>query len=57
MDNSYDSRLLAYQTLLSIPVEVFMLEIYDRMDQKDINTYAAMSLLNMGSYFCNAWSS
>ena len=24
---------------------------YDRMDQKDINTYAAMSLLNMGSYF------
>lgn len=51
MDNSYDSRLLAYQTLLSIPVEVFMLEIYDRMDQKDINTYAAMSLLNMGSYF------
>jgi hypothetical protein len=51
MDNTYDSQLFAYQALLSIPAEVLMLEIYDRMDQKDNNTYAAMSLLNIGSYF------
>ena len=51
MDNTYDSKLLAYQALLSVPTEVLMLEIYDRIDQKDANTYAVMSLLNIGSYF------
>ena len=51
MDNTYDSKLLMYQALLSIPTEVLMLEIYDKIDQKDTNTYAAMSLLNIGSYF------
>lgn len=51
MGNTYDSKLLAYQALLSVPAEVFMLEIYDKIDQKDANTYVAMSLLNIGSYF------
>ncbi len=51
MDNTYDSKLIAYQAILSIPTEVLMLEIYDKMVQKDANTYAAISLLNIGSYF------
>lgn len=51
MANIYDSQLLAYQAVLSIPMEVLMLEIYDRIEDKDANTYATMSLLNLGSYF------
>jgi hypothetical protein len=49
-DNLFDSRLLIYQALLAIPSEVLMLEIYDRIQTKDANTYSVMSLLNLGSY-------
>lgn len=49
-NNLFDTRLLIYQALLAIPAEVLMLEIYDKIEKKDANTYSVMSLLNLGSY-------
>lgn len=47
--NRFDTKLLAYQALLSVPTQVLILDIYDKIEVKDANTYMMMSLLNLGA--------
>ena len=50
MSNRYDIRLFLYQSLLEIPAQVVMHDLYLRTGAKDIRTYGVMSLVNLGSY-------
>jgi hypothetical protein len=48
----YDTRLIAYQGLLEIPLQVLMYDVYKKLDP-NFTTYATMSLLNLGAWALN----
>jgi hypothetical protein len=48
-NETYDLRLLIYQGLVSLPIEVLMLDTYSTLKEKDFKSYLAMGLLNAGS--------
>ena len=50
-NQKFDIRLLLYQSILELPVQVVMLDIYNRLPPKEAQTYLAMAALNIGSYF------
>ena len=45
----FDSRLFLYQSLLELPAQVLMLDIYEKLGERDTASYAVMTLLNAGS--------
>ena len=49
MSEYYDARLMLYRGIVEIPLQVLMLDVYNKLGKKDINTYATMSLLGIGS--------
>ena len=50
MANKFDTRLFLYQSLLEIPAQVVMHDMYLRTGARDVKTYGIMSLVNLGSY-------
>jgi len=49
MSEYYDARLMLYRGIVEIPLQVLMLDVYSKLGKKNINTYATMSLLGIGS--------
>lgn len=50
MNNRYDARLFLYQSLLEIPAQVIMHDMYKRAGVRDVRTYGVMSIVGLGSY-------
>lgn len=48
-NEQFDIKLLIYQSLISIPTQVALLGVYDKLPQKHTNTYLVMALLNAGA--------
>jgi len=54
MSEYYDARLLLYSEILNVPLQVLMLDVYNKLGKKNINAYAAMSVLGFGSQVLSA---
>ena len=51
---NYDLRLLVYQTLLDLPVQVLAAETYEKLGKGRTSAYIAMSLLGIGATLASA---
>lgn len=49
MSEYYDSKLYLYQGLIDLPLQVLMLDIYDKIGHKQLESYLAMAALGLGS--------
>lgn len=49
MSEYYDSKLYLYQGLIDLPLQVLMLDIYDKIGHKQLESYLAMAVLGLGS--------
>ncbi len=49
MSEYYDARLMLYRGMVEIPLQVLMLDVYNTLGKKNINVYATMSVLGLGS--------
>lgn len=50
MSEYYDSKLYFYQGFINLPMQVLMLDIYEKIGEKQFESYLAMSALGLGSY-------
>ena len=48
----YDTKLLAYQAGLEIPLQVMMYDLYGKL-QPNLTTYTAMGFVNLGLWLAN----
>jgi len=48
-NQTYDARLLLYQGLISLPLEILMLDTYSTLKQKEFKSYLLMGALNIGT--------
>lgn len=48
-NETFDVKLLIYQSLIAIPTQVALLGVYEKLPQKSTNSYITMSLLNLGA--------
>lgn len=49
MSEHYDARLVLYKGIVDLPLQVLMLDIYNKLGDKNINVYVTMALLGIGS--------
>ena len=46
---NYDAKLIPYQVAFEVVAQVMMYDLYSKLDQKALSSYAVMGLLNAGA--------